>query len=120
MTELPETAPDHYPKGISRNPLYKPLCAVYWIFVGAVITKIIGAFIGFWEYPVLWMYLAAFTPALVLFFYSLLQDMIADVVYEGTKRALEEMLEYIDDSLPEEFDEEKIAALYNSEPAGRA
>ena len=60
---------------------------------------------------------------MVILFYCLLEEVMEDAVYTGTKRAMAEMLEHIDDMMPEEIteeDSERIAALYNSEPAGRA
>ena len=115
-----EVLDDNNPEGISRHPLYSPLLVVYWIFGSAVTLKLIGALVGFWEYPEWWLYSAAYAPAVIFFFYSLLEDVIEDAVFKGTKRALIEMLDHMDVAFPTEEDEEKIAKLYNIEPVGRA
>ena len=107
------------PKGITSHPLYSPLLIVYWITVGAIILKIVGAFLGFWDQAPFWLILTAFGPAILFFFIAVFEEALEIAVYNGTKKAVEEILESLDD-LPTEEDSERIAALYNSEPAGRA
>lgn len=119
MTEEIE-APDHNPKGFTRHPLYTPTLVVYWIFVGAMVLNFLGSLVGFWDAPALWLTYVAIAPVTVFVFFAILEDVIEDAVYEGTRRAMSEMLEHMDDMLPEEDDVEKMEALYNSEPAGRA
>lgn len=107
------------PKGISYHPLYKPMLVAYWITASAVIMKILGAFAGFWDQAPFWLILTSFGPAILFFFISVFEEALEIAVYNGTKQAVEEILESLDD-LPTEEDSERIAALYNSEPAGRA
>ncbi len=118
MTEEEHIDPQT-PKGITSHPLYKPALLVYWITVGAIILKIVGAFVGFWEQAPFWLVLTAIGPAILFFFISVFEEALEIAVYNGTKQAVEEILESLDD-LPTEEDSERIAALYNSEPAGRA
>ena len=118
MTEEEHIDPQS-PKGITSHPLYSPLLIVYWITVGAIILKIAGAFVGFWEQATFWLILTAIGPAILFFFISVFEEALEIAVYNGTKKAVEEILESLDD-LPTEEDSERIAALYNSEPAGRA
>lgn len=120
MTEEIKPEPDNNPSGISRRPVYRWAIYSYWAFASVVLMKILGASVGFWDFPATWLYFAAFGPAVIFFFYALLEDVIVDAVYEGTSRALVELIEHMDDELPTEEEEERIAALYNSEPAGRA
>lgn len=119
MTDTNIEEQDHNPNGISRHPLFVAAMIAYWIFVGATILKIGGALLGVWDYPEVWLYAAAFIPAVIMALLSLLEELIADAVYEGTKRAMDELLESLDD-FPTDIDQEAIAELYNSEPAGRA
>ena len=105
---------------ITKHPIYKQAIIVYWIFVGAVILKIVGSLFGFWSETSIWINFIAFGPAVIFVFYAILEDVISDAVYEGTSRALTEMLEHMDDELPDDEVQERIAALYNSEPTGRA
>lgn len=107
------------PKGISHHPLYKPALIAYWITASATILKILGAFVGFWDQAPFWLILTAFGPAILFFFIAVFEEALESAVYNGTKKAVEEILESLDD-LPTEEDSERIAALYNSEPAGRA
>lgn len=118
MTEE-EHIDQNAPKGISHHPLYKPALVAYWITTSAVIMKILGAFVGFWDQAPFWLILTSFGPAILFFFISVFEEALEIAVYNGTKQAVEEILESLDD-LPTEEDSERIAALYNSEPAGRA
>ena len=118
MTEEEHIDPQT-PKGITSHPLYKPALLVYWVTVGAIILKIAGAFSGFWDQAPFWLILTAFGPAILFFFIAVFEEALEIAVYNGTKKAVEEILESLD-GLPTEEDSERIAALYNSEPAGRA
>lgn len=105
---------------ITHNPLYRPLVYAYWVFVVVVTGKWLGAFFSLWGEPSNWINVLAYAPLFVFIFYAILEDLIAEAVYEGTSRALTEMLEHMDDQFPSEEEQNNIAELYNSEPAGQA
>lgn len=113
---------------ITLHPLYNFMLFIYWAFVGVTVIRITLALIGWASFPATVTYYAAFAPAVVILFYTLLEEIVEDAVYTGTRRAMAEIIEHLEDMMPEveneltvtEEDEERIITLFNSDPAGRA